>query len=150
MNYFKIRFAKPNDINEIIELCELHAAYEKAAYSKLGKDEQLLQDLFSANPKLCCLVVEHEEQLIGYATYMKQYATWDAREYIYMDCIFVKELFRGNGIGEKLVHEIKEKGAELFCNLVQWQTPSFNTRAIQFYERIGATSKTKERFFLTI
>ncbi len=145
-----IRFAKLDDINEIIELCELHAIYEKAAYSKKGKTEQLALDLFSDYPKLYCLVVESNEQLIGYATYMKQYATWDACEYIYMDCLFIKEFARGLRIGEQLVKRTQIEGETLGCNLIQWQTPGFNKRAIKFYNRIGATSKSKERFFLKI
>lgn len=145
-----IRFAKIDDIGQIIELCELHAIYEKAYYERENKAEQLAHDLFSDDSKLYCLVVEGEDQLIAYATYMKQYATWDASEYIYMDCLFVKEFARGLRIGEKLVTKIKEEGAKLDCDHIQWQTPDFNIRAMKFYKRIGATSKSKERFFLNI
>jgi L-amino acid N-acyltransferase YncA len=145
-----IRFAKPEDINQIIELCQAHAIYEKCDYSKENKVEQLTKDLFSEKPKLYCLVVESNNELIAYATYMIQYATWDAYEYIYMDCLFIKELARGLRIGERLVKRIQLEGKLLRCNLVQWQTPDFNKRAITFYKRIGATSKPKERFFLEI
>ena len=146
----KIRFAKLKDIPQILELCELHALYEKASYSKKGKANQLEADLFGNHPKLYCLVVQHDEGLIAYATYIKQYATWDAAEYIYMDCLFVREFARGYGIGEHLVDKIKEEGKKLGCQLIQWQTPQFNTRAMKFYKRIGASSKSKERFFLKI
>jgi len=146
----EIRFAQPKDIEQIIALCEAHAQYEQAEYYKENKTEQLTKDLFSHDKKLYCLVVERNDRLIGYATYMKQYATWDAEEYIYMDCLFMDESARGLGLGEKLVHKIQEEGAKLGCNLIQWQTPDFNTRAIKFYKRIGANSKSKERFFLEI
>lgn len=146
----KIRFAKPKDIHEIIDLCQEHAIYEKSDYDKENKNVQLSKDLFSKTPKLYCFVVENDEQLIGYATYMKQYATWDACEYIYMDCLFIKDIARGYGIGEKLVKRIQQEAKLLNCFLIQWQTPNFNTRAIKFYKRIGATSKSKERFFLEI
>ncbi len=145
-----IRFAKKKDIDQIIELCELHAIYEKVTYSKGSKAKKLAADLFSNNPKLYCLVVESNNRLIAYATYMKQYATWDASEYIYMDCLFVEEIYRGLHIGEKLIDRIKKEGKKMGCELIQWQTPDFNTRAIKFYTRIGATSKSKERFFLNI
>jgi len=147
---FRIRFARETDIHSIIELCQLHAIYEKAEYSKKGKAHQLSKDLFSKAPKLYCLVVEIDNKLIAYATYMKQYATWDAGDYIYMDCLYVIEGFRSQGVGEKLMSRIKEEGAKIGCNIIQWQTPDFNKRAIKFYERIGASSKSKERFFLKI
>ena len=148
MEEVKIRFAKSEDINQIIDLCEAHAIYEQCEYSAEGKVEKLSNSLFSDMPKLFCLVVEKDNQLIGYATYMKQYSTWDASEYIYMDCLFMNENARGFGLGEKLIRKIQEEGEKLGCNLVQWQTPNFNVRAIKFYKRIGATSKEKERFFL--
>ncbi|MEE9432352.1 MAG: GNAT family N-acetyltransferase [Melioribacteraceae bacterium] len=146
----KIRFAKKEDVNEIIDLCEAHAHYEKAIYNRKGKVQQLEKDLFVKNPKLFCLVVESKNRLLGYATYMKQYATWDTCEYIYMDCLYIEEIARSLGIGEMVVRRIQEEGKKLNCKLIQWQTPDFNTRAIKFYNRIGSTSKSKQRFFLEI
>ncbi len=143
-----IRFARPEDVPGIIKLCHLHATYEKAVYTFNGQATRLVQDLFSEPPKVYCLVVEHDGQLIGYATYMKQYATWDAGEYIYLDCLFIREFARGLGLGEKLLRRIQGEGQALGCDLMQWQTPDFNTRAMKFYRRIGAKSKAKERFFL--
>ena len=81
---------------------------------------------------------------------MKQFSTWDANFYIYMDCLFLTEESRGYGIGEKMMNVIKEEAEKLNCNLIQWQTPDFNTRAIKFYDRIGGISKTKERYFLKV
>lgn len=150
MSEIKIRFAIEADIYQIIDLCEAHANYEQCEYSKTGKSAELLKSLFSDIPKLYCLVVEQENKLIGYATYTIQYSTWDAAEYIYMDCLYMYENARGFGLGEQLVEKIKEEGKKLSCNLVQWQTPDFNVRAIKFYKRIGATSKNKERFYLKI
>jgi len=146
----KMRFAKETDMKSIIDLCELHANYEKADFSKKGKANQLSIDIFSKTPKLYCLVLENNNQLVAYATYMKQYATWDAAEYIYMDCLYVIEEFRSQGIGEELIDRIKEEGAKHGCKIIQWQTPDFNKRAIKFYNRIGAIGKSKERFFLDI
>ncbi|WP_282040985.1 GNAT family N-acetyltransferase [Winogradskyella flava] len=146
----KIRFAQVTDVASIIELCKAHAIYEKAEYSKKGKANQISKDIFSSNPKLYCLVVENDIEIIAYATYMKQYATWDAAEYIYMDCLYVKEKHRSKGIGEELINRIKLEGANLGCTIVQWQTPNFNKGAIKFYTRIGANCKSKERFFLNI
>jgi L-amino acid N-acyltransferase YncA len=127
-----IRFAVQKDINEIVNLCEAHAIYEESEYFKENKTEQLSNDLFSDNSKLYCLVVEQNNKLIGYATYMKQYSTWDACEYIYMDCLFMNENARGFGLGDPLVRKIQEVGKKLGCKLIQWQTPDFNVRAIKF------------------
>ena len=47
-------------------------------------------------------------------------------------------------------YTILKEAQKLECVLIQWQTPDFNKRAMKFYNRIGAKSKNKERFFLTI
>lgn len=146
----EIRFVENKDINSLVHLCQLHAIFEKSEYNPSGKAQELKKHLFSENPTLYCLVVEIEKEIIGYATYMKQFSTWDASFYVYMDCLFLTEKSRGFGIGEKLINRIKQEAKKLDCDLIQWQTPEFNTRAMKFYDRIGGVSKTKERYFLNL
>jgi len=146
----KIRFATAEDLTDLIKLCGLHAAFEQSSYDPDGKLERLREILFTHQPSVFCLIAELNGKTVGYAVYMKQYSTWDANFYIYMDCLFLEEAARGMGIGEMLTDRIKSEGATLGCALIQWQTPDFNTRAIKFYKRIGAFSKSKERFFLDI
>lgn len=143
-----IRFAKETDLAEIVDLCHQHALYEKSEYDKTGKQDKLKTHLFCDQPHLNCLVAEVNNEVVGYATYIKQFATWEADFYIYMDCLFLNETSRGYGIGVQIMDKIKEESQKMGCNLIQWQTPDFNTGAIRFYKRIGATSKSKERFFL--
>lgn len=145
-----IRFAQREDIKAITTLCQLHSAYEKAEYQSQGKEQSLTSHLFNENPSLYCLIAELDKEIVGYATYMKQFSTWDADFYTYMDCLFLMENSRGLGIGEKLIERIKVEAKRLGCKLIQWQTPDSNVKAQKFYYRIGAASKSKERFFLYI
>ena len=145
-----IRFVSPLDMDALIQLCAEHAAYEKAEYDPYGKKEALSLRLFSPPPPLYCLVVEQQtlpNPIIGYATYMKQFSTWDARYYLYLDCLYLNEQSRGQGLGERLMLRVKEEAQKLGLSEIQWQTPDFNEGAIRFYHRLGATSKNKERFF---
>ena len=145
-----MRFIEKSDLNDLIKLCELHAVFEQSEYNSKNKKQKLEKHLFSDKPTLFCLVVEHLDKIIGYATYMKQFSTWDSDFYIYMDCLFMTEESRGFGIGEKLIDRIKIEGIKNQCTHIQWQTPDFNKRAMKFYNRIGAESKTKERYFLKV
>ena len=146
----KVRFIEKSDLNDLIKLCELHAVFEQSEYNSKNKKQKLEKHMFSDKPTLFCLVVEHLDKIIGYATYMKQFSTWDSDFYIYMDCLFMTEESRGFGIGEKLIDRIKIEGIKNQCTHIQWQTPDFNKRAMKFYNRIGAESKTKERYFLKV
>lgn len=147
---FDIRSAQPQDLPQIVQLCADHAAYEQCDYVSEGKLELLRVAIFGDSPKLYCIVAEVEGAVVGYATFMLQFSTWDASEYIYMDCLYLDEGCRGHRIGEQLIDEIKIFGKSRGIDHVQWQTPDFNVRAIKFYKRIGASSKSKERFFLPI
>lgn len=149
-NDYLIRNIEAKDLEVFVNLCEAHAHYEQCEYDKKGKVILLEKSFFKKPVELYGLVVEFEEQLIGFASYMKQYATWDARSYIYMDCLFIDKHHRSKGLGDELIKKIKQSAILLECNHIQWQTPEFNTRAIKFYKRIGATSKSKERFFLEV
>jgi GNAT superfamily N-acetyltransferase len=147
MNYI-IRKAKPEDLPEIIKLCAEHADYEKADYLEEGKSQKISVLLFSDMPRLFCLIAEFENTVLGYATYSFEVSTWDAELYAHMDCLYLRPTFRNFGIGEALVKEIAKAAAENNCQIMQWQTPVFNERAIKFYYRIGATSREKLRLYL--
>jgi len=148
MTKYLIRPVERKDLDELVELCALHAAYEKSEYDSSGKKEMLSKLIFSDSPNLHVLVVEQGDRIIGYASLTKQCLTWDANHYIYMDCLYMRENVRSQGIGSVLMDRIKELTKELGCNLIQWQTPDFNVRAIKFYNRIGGRALQKERFFL--
>jgi GNAT superfamily N-acetyltransferase len=137
-------------MNQLVSLCAAHASFEKCEYDSKGKQKRLSKDIFSNQPKLQCRVAVVDGDYVGYITWMKQYSTWNAKEYLYMDCLFLDDNFRSLGIGVALVNEMKNFGKENDITSIQWQTPDFNERAIKFYKRIGANSLPKERFFLDI
>ncbi len=145
-----IRKAQIKDMDQLVLLCEAHAVFEQADYNPTNKAERLATHLFADNPELFCLVIEQKNKLIGYASYMKQFSTWDASFYLYMDCLFIDADYRSQGLGEHLVNELKKSAKDLDCTHIQWQTPDFNTRAMKFYDRIGGTHKSKERYYLGI
>jgi len=145
---FLVRPCRVDDLPVLIELCAKHAEFERAEYKAEGKQALLKDALFSDNPKLNCLVVESTGKVVGYASYKIDFSTWDAANFLYLDCLYIEEDFRGFGIGEVLINNLKEIAIKNGFINVQWQTPDFNERAIKFYNRIGATGKNKVRFFL--
>lgn len=147
MNY-EVRKAMSSDIDEIIKLCGEHAEYEQSSYSPEGKAEKLTPFLFSDDPRLYCLIATSKQNILGYATYMFEFSTWDAGLYVHMDCLYLRPDARGFGIGEAFIKEIARQAKANGCKVVQWQTPVFNERAIKFYYRIGATAKEKLRLYV--
>lgn len=134
-------------MNSIIELCKAHAHYENNLFDEENKKKLLSQYIFDSSLNIKCLVVESNTEIVGYATFFKQFSTWDASYYIYLDCLFLKENTRGNGIGKQIMEVVRDYSRVEGCSIIQWQTPDFNTKAIKFYNRLGAERRAKERFF---
>lgn len=146
----QLRPAEPADMDQLIQLCAAHAAYEQSDYDPVGKSERLSGLLFAPNPNLHCRVVVQKGKLLGYMAFARQVSTWDAGYYVYMDCLYLKPEARGLGLGQMMMDEIKRYAQSENCHEIQWQTPAFNEGAIRFYKRNGAVAKSKERFFLNI
>lgn len=151
MKKIRIRFAVKEDLPRISELCKFHADFEGALEAvKLVDDLRYLtrleELLFRNPPAVFCLVAEVENMIEGYATFMPQFSTWAAERYMYLDCLFLTRAVRGLGIGKKIMDSIKTEAKQRGCSEIQWQTPDFNSDAIQFYQKLGAKAKTKQRF----
>ncbi|MEU4117104.1 GNAT family N-acetyltransferase [Kitasatospora sp. NPDC028055] len=143
-----IRPATPADLPALARLCAEHAAYERAEPVPADLAARLEPALFTAQPRACCLVVDHGGELTGYASYSREFSTWQAAEYVHLDCLFVAEAHRGEGWGRALLDAVREAAAELGAAQLQWQTPDWNTDAIRFYHRAGAVGRPKVRFSL--
>lgn len=138
----------PDDMIQLISLCALHAEFEQADYSSEGKTVQLAKQLFCDTPMLFCLVAESKQQLIGYATYTYDFSTWDAAIFLHLDCLFIVEHARHQGLGQAFLRLIAHEANKHDCRMIQWQSPVWNVSAIRFYHHLGAVSKEKKRFFL--
>lgn len=147
MKSANIRFALPKDMEQVVELCQAHAAYEQSEYNPTDKVGQLTKYFFEMPAIAYCLVVEMDQQIVGYATFMKQFSTWDAAFYLYLDCLYFEPAARGVGLGKLVMDYIWVFAKAENCSHIQWQTPDFNELAIGFYKKMGATNKSKERFF---
>jgi len=147
---YTIRLCEEEDLQDLVGLCTRHAAYEQASYNYDGKAERLFQAIFQSPKRLYCHIITVEQKAIGFFSYTFDYSTWDAAEFLYLDCLYLDEDFRGFGIGTEVFRQLKEIAVQKNCVNIQWQTPDFNESAIRFYKRIGGISRAKERFVLTL
>lgn len=147
-----VRPAGRADLPRVAELAFLHAEYERSAPPVPDLTERLDALLFGTpRPRLRCLVAESPDgEVVGYATCAPEVSTWDGREYLHMDCLFLLSAHRGLGLGALLMDAVTEEARRLGLTEVQWQTPAWNEGAIRFYDRLGARAKEKLRYFLEV
>jgi GNAT superfamily N-acetyltransferase len=147
-----VRRAGPEDIPRVVELAAEHAAYEHAAPPPPDLAPRLSALLFDTPaPRLRCLVAELPGgEVVGYATCSPEISTWQAREYLHMDCLFLRSDSRGSGLGALLMEAVTAEARALGLDEIQWQTPAWNEGAARFYDRLGARPKEKLRYSLTL
>lgn len=145
-----IRRVREDDLPSLVLLCRDHAAYEGSEYHENGQEGRLHMAFFGPQPALFGWVVETDGGLVGFMTATVDYATWPAEFFLHMDCLYLGEAFRGLGLGRQLIEKLREFARERRIKLIQWQTPPQNDLGIRFYERIGARSRDKKRYFLDV
>jgi GNAT superfamily N-acetyltransferase len=67
-----------------------------------------------------------------------------------MDCLYVREAWRGRGVGHQLWKAVHAFARAQGCRTMQWQTPEWNVDAARFYRRLGALEAIKRRYVLTL
>lgn len=144
MRKYWFRDATRDDLPEVVKLCEEHASYEEADYESRGKVAKLDSFLFSNKSPVIVIIVGTPEGPNGFASYTVQYSTWHADKYMYLDCLYLRPLCRGKGIGKALMAEIETRARQLGCVEIQWQTPTSNQTAIDFYDRLRQTSRSNK------
>ncbi|MBK7706628.1 MAG: hypothetical protein IPJ30_12840 [Acidobacteria bacterium] len=72
-----------------------------------GKSDCLRAALFGETRRIECLVVVDErDALLGYATFGKQFSTWDAAEYMHLDRLSPYGQKHNAGIGKRLLRRV--------------------------------------------
>jgi GNAT superfamily N-acetyltransferase len=118
-----------------LEMIKELATFEKAPEKVTNSVEQMIEEkeLFK------CFVAENEDKhIIGFALYFFAYYTWVGKS-LYLDDLFVRKEYRGNGIGQLLLDKIFEVAKTENCKRLRWQVLNWNAPAIELYKKIGAT-----------
>lgn len=144
---FYIRTAEAKDQESLLLLMTMHAQFEGHELV-LSKQRHQLKNLETL--PITIFVVESNNKLYGYMSVIKQFSTWDMDWYLYLDCLYLNEKTRGQGIGLQLMKRLKFYAQENNINMIQWQTPNDNFPAIAFYQKLKAINKAKQRFFWSV
>ena len=85
-----------------------------------------------------CLVATHDGQVVGYLTgSTKDSPDWRPVNATEIHALYLKEAFRGHGIGTGLVDSFVRWSIDRGAEVVEVGAFASNPRALQFYERSG-------------
>ena len=114
------------------------AVFEKAPDAVTVTEDHMRDAGFGPDPVWVGWVAETEERILGMAICYERYSTWKGRR-LYLEDIIVTEKARGQRIGEALFKRCAAFAVEQKYNGMLWQVLDWNTDAIRFYERFGAS-----------
>lgn len=139
-----IRQAQLSDCDGLLSMIRNHAEFEHSE-ALISKGE-LSRILGSATPPAHIVVADRQNCLLGYSSVTTDYSLWRGKTWVHLDCLYVEEQARSHGVGASLLHHAKAFAQQLGVDLLEWQTPEWNERAIAFYLREGASGQAKMRF----
>ena len=138
MTHIDIRPANASDIPEIHSLLMELVVFEKIEHLVEATAESTHHALFGTSPTANALVATVEANVIATAVYFYNYSTFIGRQGLYLEDIYVKPEYRGQGTGKRLLTELAKIAAERNCGRMEWTVLDWNTGAIEFYENLGA------------
>uniref|UniRef100_A0A8C5LVF1 N-acetyltransferase domain-containing protein n=1 Tax=Leptobrachium leishanense TaxID=445787 RepID=A0A8C5LVF1_9ANUR len=134
-------------IKQVRELAE----YENITHFIKLTAEDLHADGFGENPWFQCVVAELPESersetggpFAGYALFAYSYSSWTGRT-LHLEDIYVSPIFRGRGLGKRLMRRVAQEGLKSGCSLIHLSVLKWNDLAIHLYRSLGAENLTED------
>lgn len=130
--------ATANDVPLILALIRELADYEKLSDQVSATEAALRASLFGERPAAEVLVARSGGEPAGFALFFPNYSTFLAKPGIYLEDLFVRPAFRGQGIGKALLASVAALAVARGCGRFEWSVLDWNEPAIGFYRRLGA------------
>ena len=126
------------DVPVILELIRGLAEYEKLLDRCVATEDGLRETLFGERPAAEVLLGIVDGNCAGFALFFTNYSTFLARPGIYLEDLFVRQEYRGAGVGFALLKRLAQVACQRNCGRVEWSVLDWNEPSIQFYRKLGA------------
>jgi GNAT superfamily N-acetyltransferase len=144
----QIRPAKPADLAAIKALLREFAAYLNA----IDEPEPVIDEeidriaRLAFGPEAVCtmLLAEADGAVAGHLSYFWGLSMEGVAPALFVGDLFVRDGYRGLGIGRLLMQHAREMARARGANQVNWTVWSKNTAAQAFYARLGARTYDEE------
>ena len=138
-----IRPATIDDTGTILRFVRDLAVYENAEHEVLSTPAHVHKTMFSEGATAHGLVCEQDGQAIGFAVYFFNYSTWQGRNGLYLEDLYVDPASRGSGAGKALLRHLARIAVDKDCGRFEWSVLDWNTPSIQFYDSLGAKPQSE-------
>ena len=137
-----IRPAVEQDAPVLLSLIKELAVFEKLADRVINSEEAVRETLFGQKTYAEAKIAYWEGEPAGMVIFFHNYSTFLGKPGLYIEDLFVREKFRGRGIGKALFLECARLAKERNCGRMEWVVLDWNP-AREFYEKMGAYPLTE-------
>jgi len=130
-----IRNMTPQDKDIVLEM--MRVFYASPAVLSNGSDEIFLNDIENCvndSPYLEGYIMENSDEPQGYAMVAKSFSTEFGKPCIWIEDLYLKEEYRGAGLGKQLLDFITQKYPNCIFRL---EAEAENERAVRLYKKCG-------------
>jgi GNAT superfamily N-acetyltransferase len=135
-----IRPATVGDVALILRFIKELAAYERAEQEVVATEASLRASLFGEGARAHALICRVAGVEAGFAVYFFNYSTWQGREGLYLEDLYVSPANRKAGAGKAMLQHLARIAVKKGCGRFEWSVLDWNAPAIAFYRSIGAVA----------
>lgn len=134
--------AVPADVPLILAFIRELADYEKLAHAVAATEDDLRATLFGPSPAAAVRIARWHGEPAGFALFFPNYSTFLGKPGLYLEDLFVRPAFRGNGIGRALLADLARIAVAGGYGRLEWAVLDWNELALGFYRKLGAEPMT--------
>ena len=135
-----IRPARIGDVPLVLRFIKELAAYERAEQEVVATEASLRASLFGDQGRAHALICNVAGVDAGFAVYFFNYSTWQARQGLYLEDLYVSPAWRKTGAGKAMLQHLARIAVNQGCGRFEWSVLDWNEPAIGFYRSIGAVA----------
>lgn len=132
----KLRFATVEDTALILDFIKEFARFQKNVDTVSATEESLRKWMFEEGKAEAIFALDGETE-IGFALFNHSFSAHQGKPALFLECIFVREEYRSDGVGHALIREIAKTCIERDWVRIEANSPDWNAASMKFYNKIG-------------
>jgi ribosomal protein S18 acetylase RimI-like enzyme len=143
-------FTNPQHCGELCNLINEYISDDMGGGSSLeGMKKIRLLDGLESHPRSIVFFVLHKGNIAGVLVGFINFSTFMAKPMINIHDVFVRPVYRGKGLGRKLLHKVIEIAEQHACGKITLEVRNDNVKAQTLYQSEGFGETAPGMWFWT-
>ena len=141
-----IREAEISDSALVLSFIKELAEFERMGKEVTTTEAELRESLFQKR-QANVLIAEIDGNPAAFALFYPVYSTFSGRQNLFLEDLFVKEEYRGKGIGKALMKQLAKIALQRGAKRLDWYVLEDNKSGSRFYKHLGAVPLLDRRTY---